>query len=155
MYTEIVSAIGKIMKVESTNPVPRYKPAKKADKVVVPPKLPVPKEVKGPYIPIPVVAAKLQKRWIIRGWCPFQTVEAIVKEMLPYVLDGGDDLEWTTYTYEAPAYLIYGSRWDDGDLKGWGWPVGIYKFPYRSYDDYRGEIECLREGFVQGSWATR
>ena len=105
--------------------------------------------VRGPHVPLTVVAAKKRGEWIVRGWMPFKAPTEIRREVerIDGVLD--PEIEWTTYTYELPAYLVYGHE----DLEpGWGWPVGIYKWPCSSVraDVYRGPVECLRKGHGTG-----
>ena len=146
-----------------------YGPFKAAKRVIAgeqpKPSYPPMVDVMGPHIPVTVVTAKNRGHWLIRGWCPFETPESVQAEVAKWV-GCAESLEWTTHTYDVPAYLVYGSRFDEGgELDGWGWPVGVYKFPFSGNqksldgkypdDSYQGPIECLREGFVKGEWATR
>lgn len=108
------------------------------------------KDQRGHHVPLTVVAAKKPGHWIIRGWMPFAKPEELRTEVERIVGTLDPDIEWTTHTYDLPAYLVYG----EGDLKpGWGWPMAMVKFPYtggdpeKGWDHYRGDPEVLRQGY--------
>ena len=104
------------------------------------------REQRGLYVSLVVVAAKVPGKCIIRAWKPFARVDELRREVERYVGRLDPTIEWTYYTYELPAYLVYGSRFDGGDLDGWDWPMGVYEFPYTGDSSYRGPIKCLATG---------
>jgi hypothetical protein len=110
------------------------------------------KDVRGPHVPLTVVAAKKPGAWIVRAWCPFREPKEL-REVLATIIGtlDQDGIEWTTWKYDLPAYLVYGS----GEIDGWGWPVAVVKYPWTRGDSYKGEPEVLRRaerGGLQELW---
>lgn len=112
-------------------------------------------EVRGPTVPLTVVAAKKPGEWIIRAWRPFTAPQDLAQQIAMRCGMMDESIEWTTFTYPLPAYLVYDEPGDLGE--GWGWPMGMWKFPYNGgdrrtedggliTDTYRGPVECLAEG---------
>ncbi len=78
------------------------------------------------------VAAKKPGCWIVRAMCPFSSAEKLRAAVERHV--GTLDLTIeSTYTYGGwPGYVVYGK----GDLQRLGWPTGVFKFEWVSYDSY-------------------
>lgn len=99
-------------------------------------------------VTLTVVAARKDGEWIIRGFQCFGKPDSVRASIEQFVGKLDSSITWTTCQYPLPAYLVYGNKFDGGDLEGWGWPSGIWKFPCSNPtgrgDIFRGKTECLQ-----------
>jgi hypothetical protein len=96
------------------------------------------KDVRGHHVPLTVVAAKKPGEWIVRAWACFVDPQPLREMVLDEIgrLDG-EGVEWTTHTYDLPAWLVY----EPGEI---GWQAGVAIWEHTTSDQYRNP-RMLRE----------
>lgn len=70
----------------------------------------------------------LPNHWFIRGIRCFASLEQVTKDVQAFVGIMDTDLEWTTFEYKIPSYLVYSSGNAYKALNGW--PGGVFLHRY-------------------------